>query len=70
MNLDRYSYLWKEKKDEYVVVSTKSGYGIANKVKKSVVIINDPKLATALAQEMIKHGSKIYSSVIAAFADV
>ena len=69
MDLNRYSYLWKEKKDGYVVVSTKSGYGIANQVKKSIVIINNPKLAAALAQEMIKNGSKVYSSVIAAFKD-
>ena len=37
MNIEKYNYLWTTKKDEYVLVNTKYGYGIVNKKEQSVL---------------------------------
>ena len=70
MNSDEFTYLWTEKKDEYVLVNTEFGYGIVNKVEKRVLCISDEELENAVINKMLQEGCKVYENILDAYNDV
>lgn len=70
MNIENYNYLWTTEKDVYVLVSSKYGYGIVNKIEQTVLSISDEALEKALVQKMLDVGCKVYPSILDAYADI
>lgn len=70
MNIDSYNYLWTTDKNVYVLVSSKYGYGIVNKIEQTVLSISDEALEKALVQKMLDEGCKVYSNILEAYADI
>lgn len=50
MDVDDYSYLWKEEKADYVLVNTSLGYAILNKKEHNMLLVCDDELY----EELIK----------------
>ena len=69
-NIDKYNYLWTTKKDEYVLVNTRYGYGIVNKKEQSVLSISDGILEEEVIKKMLSEGNKIYDNILDAYSDV
>lgn len=70
MDVDNYSYLWKEEKEDYVLVRTRFGYSIVNKRKRNMLLVCDDELNEKLVEKMLKNGSTIYEDINQAFMDV
>lgn len=70
MNIENYNYLWTTEKDSYVLVPSRSGYGIINKREQAVLSISDKALKNALIQKMLEEGCKVYSNILEAYADI
>ena len=70
MNIEEYSYLWTTRKDAYVLVKSRLGYGIVNKVDQAVLLIEDDTLEDALVRKMLSEGCKVYQNILEAYSDV
>ena len=70
MNVENYSYLWNEKKEEFVLVKTDLGYAIINKKDHSMLLIEDSDLDQKLVRKMMENGNKVYDDIMQAFNDV
>lgn len=70
MDLDDYSYLWEEKKVDYVLVNTRFGYSIVNKRERKMLLVCDDELHEELVKKMLENGNAIYADINEAFMDV
>ena len=69
MNIDEYSYLWTDKKEEFVLVNTEFGYGIVNKKEQTVLAISDESLEAEIISKMMAEGNQKYDNILEAYAD-
>lgn len=70
MGIENYSYLWNEKKKEYVLVKSDLGYGIINKKEKSMLLICDEELEQEIITKMLESGNKVYDDINQAYSDI
>ncbi len=70
MCIENYSYLWNEKKKDFVLVKTDLGYGIVDKREHSVLLMEDEELEQRIISKMLKNGNKVYEDINQAYADV
>lgn len=70
MNLNEYTYLWKDEQQDWVLVNTSYGYCIVNKRKQSALLVSDDDLEDALIEKMLATGNKTYENINDAYADV
>ncbi len=69
MNIENYSYVWNEKKNDYVLVKTEFGYAIVDKMEKSMLLISDENLEKIVINKMLECGNKIYDNINQAYSD-
>lgn len=69
MEIEKYSYLWNEKKMNYVLVKSDSGYGIVDKKERSMLLICDDELEEKIIVKMLESGNKVYDSIDQAYRD-
>lgn len=70
MSIDKYNYLWETEKDNQVLVDTEYGYSIINKKEQTALVVSDEKLESALIQQMLKAGNKIFNDIKEAYDNV
>lgn len=70
MNIDEFSYIWEEEKEDYVLVDTEYGYAVINKRTQMALLISDDALEEAIVAKMLSEGCKVYSDINDAYADV
>ena len=67
MDVSRYEYLWKDEKDQWVLVDSPYGYGIVNVQSQSILMVSDPELKRNLIKKMEEAGCRKYSTISAAY---
>ncbi len=67
MSIENYSYLWNEKKADFVLVKTDVGYGIVDKKEKAMLLISDRELEQNIISKMLENGNKIYDNINQAY---
>lgn len=70
MCIGNFSYLWNEKREDFVFVKTDLDYCIVDKRKQSMLLVEDEELDQRLISEMLKNGNKVYDDINQAYADV
>ena len=70
MNIEEYSFLWTNEKEDYVLVNTEYGYGIVNKSNQTVLSISDEELEEKLIQKMLIEGNQVYDNILDAYNDI
>lgn len=70
MCIENFSYLWNERREDFVLVKTGLDYCIVDKRKQSVLLVEDEELDQRLISEMLKNGNKVYDDINQAYADV
>ena len=70
MSIDKYNYLWETEKDNWVLVDTEYGYSIINKKEQTALVVSGEKLESALIQQMLKAGNKIFNDIKEAYDNV
>ncbi len=75
MEVEEYSYLWKEEKEDYVLVKPILGdeileYSIIDKKHQMMLVVEDDELAKKLIEKMLENGNKIYEDINQAYKDV
>lgn len=70
MSIENYSYLWNEKKTDFVLVKTDFGYGIVDKKEQSMLLISDEELEQKIISKMLENGNKVYDNINQAYSDV
>lgn len=70
MNIEEYSFLWTNEKEDYVLVNTEYGYGIVNKRNQTVLSISDEELEEKLIQKMLIEGNQVYDNILDAYNDI
>lgn len=70
MNIDNYSYLWNEKKEDFVLVKTDFGYTVIDKRERSMLLIEESDLEQKIVRKMLENGNKVYDDIMQAFNDV
>ncbi len=70
MNMNEYSYLWNEEKNDWVLVHTEYGYSIVNKKSQMALMVSDGELEEALIDRMIQEGNRKYDNIQEAFEDL
>ncbi len=70
MCIENFSYLWNERREDFVLVKTDLDYCIVDKRKQSVLLVEDEELDQRLISEMLKNGNKVYDDINQAYADV
>ena len=75
MEVEDYSYLWKEEKEDYVLIKPTVGdeileYAIINKKHHTMLVVEDNELAKKLIEKMLENGNKIYEDINQAYKDV
>ena len=73
--VENYSYLWKEKKEDYVLIKPTVGdeileYAIIDKKHQMMLMMEDNELAKKLVEKMLENGKKIYEDINEAYKDV
>lgn len=68
-DISKYNYLWKDEKNDWVLVNIENGYGIVNNRTKMMLLVEDDNLADALIRKMIESGNKKYDSIQEAFGE-
>ena len=68
--MDNYSYLWNEKKMNFVLVKSDLGYGIVDKKEQAMLLICDDELEQEIVAKMLENGNKIYNSINEAYSDI
>lgn len=71
-NINEYSYIWEEDKENYVLVSDEYGDGIfqINGTELMFFLVEDDALAELIVDNMIKNGNKVYKSIIELKEDI
>ncbi len=69
MSIQNYSFLWDEKKENFVLVKTGLGYGIVDKKEHSMMLISDEELEQRIIEKMLENGSKVYDDINQAYMD-
>ena len=67
MELSKYQYLWGEEQDDWALVNSPYGYGIANIRTHMVLLIDDDELEKAVIKKMEASGNDKYDSITDAF---
>ena len=75
MEVEEYSYLWKEEKEDYVLVKPILGdeileYSIIDKKHQMMLVVEDDELEKKLIEKMLENGNKIYEDINQAYKDV
>ena len=70
MEVEDYSYLWKEEKEDYVLVKSSLGYSIIDKKHQMMLVVEDDELAKKLIEKMLENENKIYEDINQAYKDV
>lgn len=70
MGVENYSYIWDEKKPDFVLVKTDFGYGIINKKEQTMLLMSDEELEQKIVNKMLENGNKIYDDIKQAYNDV
>lgn len=70
MSIENYSYLWDKKRIDFVLVKTELGYSIVDKMKQSVLLIEDEELVQNIIGKMLENGKKVYDNINQAYADI
>ena len=70
MNIEEYSFLWTNEKEDYVLVNTEYGYSIVNKSNQTVLSISDEELEEKLIQKMLIEGNQVYDNILNAYNDI
>ena len=70
MEVEDYSYLWKEEKEDYVLVKSSLGYSIIDKKHQMMLVVEDDELEKKLIEKMLENGNKIYEDINQAYKDV
>lgn len=70
MSIENYSYIWEEKKKDFVLVETDFGYGIINKKEQTMLLMSDEELEQKIVNKMLENGNKIYDDIKQAYNDV
>lgn len=61
MDIRKYSYLWKNY--DNVLVKTRLGYSIVDKVKFTMLAIKNEKIEAEIIKKMLQNGNPIYESI-------
>ena len=70
MEVEEYSYLWKEEKVNHVLVKSSLGYSIIDKKHHTMLVVEDDELEKKLIEKMLENGNKIYEDINQAYKDV
>ena len=70
MDIENYSYIWGEKKTDFVLVKTDLGYGIINKKEQTMLLMSDEEMEQKIVNKMLENGNKIYDDIKKAYNDV
>ena len=70
ISIENYSYIWGEKKTDFVLVKTDLGYGIINKKEQTMLLMSDEKMEQKIVNKMLENGNKIYDDIKKAYNDV
>lgn len=62
MNINQYEYLWASDNYDYVLVRTKLGYLITNRITEEILLIENEILENRILNQMLQHGVPIYQS--------
>ena len=58
MSIENYSYLWDQERTDFVLVKTELGYSIVDKMKQSVLLIEDETLEQNIIGKMLENGEE------------
>lgn len=61
MDISKYSHLWENY--DNVLVKTKLGYSIVDKVKFTMIAIENEKIEAEIIRKMLQNGNPIYESI-------
>ena len=70
MCIEDYSYLWNEKKMDFVLVKSNFGYSIVDKKEQAMLLISDEAIEQKLITKMLESGNKIYDIINQAYSDI
>lgn len=72
MNISSNEFLWNEEKDKWVLVKLEEdeNYVIINRVEQTMLLIEDDTLSKAIKNEMLKHGNKVFDTIIEAYESI
>lgn len=70
MSLENYSYLWNEKKMNFVLVKSDFGYSIVDKKEQAMLLISDEELEQKLIIKMLENGNSVYENINQAYSDI
>lgn len=70
MSIENYSYIWEEKKTDFVLVETDFGYGIINKKEQTMLLMSDEELEQKIVNKMLENGNEIYDDIKQAYNDI
>lgn len=70
MDVDEYSYLWKEEKNDYVLFNTGLSYVIINRKERNMLLVYDDKLHEELVKKMLENENAIYEDIDKVFMDM
>lgn len=69
MSIQNYSFIWDEKRENFVLVKTDLGYGIVDKKEHAMLLISDEELEQRIIEKMLENGSKVYNDINQAYMD-
>lgn len=67
MDIEKYDFLWTEKKRQYVIVKSVSGEAIINRKEREMFLVSDKKLLNALLEKMRQENNEYYENIKDAF---
>lgn len=67
MDITKYSYIWEDEKEDWVLVDSEDGYCIVNIKSQGMLLISNDELENAIVDKMEEAGNKKYSSILDAF---
>jgi len=70
MDISDYKDLWNEGKEEYVLLRVEDDYLIINRVRQTVLLIEDDDMSDKVIAKMIDEGSLIFDTLEQAYDSV
>lgn len=70
MSIENYSYLWNEKKKNFVLVKSDFGYSIVDKKEQAMLMVSDEELEQKLIIKMLENGNSVYDNINQAYSDI
>lgn len=70
MSIENYSYLWNEKKMNFVLVKSDFGYSIVDKKEQAMLMVSDEELEQKLIIKMLENGNSVYDNINQAYSDI